>query len=194
MLYRTTDKPTKQLIYFALLRDGWMFRGRKIGLDLGCKAMMNYPIFRTQEYYGIDLDADALERGRATFPKAKAIHSRIEDADLPPADFAVCANVFHATNSKDWKPAAVLTRIVDAIAPGGILLINLQPKKEEFDEMVDLLESRFEQVDMVPVDLPIGRQPWSKTRAAYHLFLKPKPPRERWTRAYFRCVGRNPSP
>jgi SAM-dependent methyltransferase len=195
MLYRLSKKPGKQLLYLLLLRDKHLSRGKKIGVDFGCKAFKNYPIFETQEYYGVDLDADALARGKATFPKGRAVHARIEHAQVPPADFALCVNVFHATNSKDWEPRPVLEKIISGVAPGGVLLINFQHKGDP-EELVSLLRRSFQKVEIFRHGFkrPAGRWPvlilkiTSAVRALAAIYLKREP--ARWTRIYCRCIGR----
>ena len=103
LIFRPTRKPAKRLIYLALTRDCELSRGKKVGVDFGCKSMKNRRLFKTQEYYGVDLERAALDKGLALYPDAKAVHAKIEDAELPPADFAICINVFGATNFGDFE-------------------------------------------------------------------------------------------
>ncbi|HJX10490.1 MAG TPA: hypothetical protein VJ733_08305 [Candidatus Binatia bacterium] len=69
LIFRPTKKPAKRLIYLALLRDSELSRGKKIGVDFGCKSMKNQRFFRTQDYYGVDLDRAALGQRAGTLSR-----------------------------------------------------------------------------------------------------------------------------
>lgn len=188
-MLRFSVKPGKQLLYMYLQRDSRLSEGRRIGVDFGCQRMYNYQIFQTAEYYGVDLDENALVEGVKSHPKAKAIHSRIEDADVPPADFAACINVFYGSNFEDSDEVAVLESIISKIAPGGILLITLVPKKGDIDNLMDTLNRSFEVVDEFPHDLP--NHPYTLLApvvASWHMLRNRQPDQIR--KLYCRCVNR----
>lgn len=188
--FRPTRKPAKRLIYLALMRDSKLSRGKKIGVDFGCKAMKNRPVFKTQEYYGVDLDREALDKGLARHPDAKAIHAKIEEADVPPADFALCINVFGATNFQNSNSVDVVQSIIDHMAPDGVLLMTLKKKNDLYDlhEHLDLLRAAFRKVDVMPISLGLSLSRLAWLKALYHLY---KPAAVGDTkRLYCRCVGK----
>ena len=190
LIFRPTRKPAKRLIYLALARDCELSRGKKVGVDFGCKSMKNRRLFKTQEYYGVDLERAALDKGLALYPDAKAVHAKIEDAELPPADFAICINVFGATNFGDSSSLDVVHRIIEGIAPGGVLLMTFKRKGSRYDisKYVDLLRASFREVDVMPITLTLSSSPlaWFKARRHLHNPTTADNPK----RLYCRCVGK----
>ena len=159
-----TDQEARQAAHLscAVTRDSELSRGKKVGVDFGCKSMKNRRLFKTQEYYGVDLDRVALDKGLALYPDAKAIHARIEEAEVPPADFAVCINVFGATNFGNSSSVDVVRRIIDCIAPGGVLLMTFKNKGRRYDfpEHLSLLRAAFREVDVMPITLGLSTARW----------------------------------
>jgi hypothetical protein len=100
MMPRFSMLPGKQAIYILLARDSRLSDGKTVGVDFGCGAMLNRRISRTAEYWGVDADKPTLEKGMRRNPEARGVLSKIEDANVPPADFAICINVFSAPISK----------------------------------------------------------------------------------------------
>ena len=174
-----------------MLRDSRLSRGKKVGVDFGCKAMENRRFFMTKEYYGVDLDRQALNRGLALYPEAHAVHAKIEDADIPAADFAVCINVFGATNFSNSNSMEVVRRIVAHIAPGGVLLITLKRKNRlyDLDEHLQLLREAFRRVDAIPITLDLFPSTMAWLMVFYH-FVKPPKDVENPKRLYCRCIGK----
>lgn len=187
---RPTSKPGKRLMYLALRRDAKLSRGRKVGVDFGCKMMWNRPLFETQEYYGVDLDRDALDKGLARFPEAKAIHARIEEVEVPPADFALCINSFGATNFGNTDPSDYVQNIIDCMAPGGVLLMTLKNKHKLYDlrEHINTLRAAFREVDEFPIALDDSPNYLAWLKARYHFHMAPKV--EDPKRYYCRCIGK----
>jgi hypothetical protein len=188
--FRPTKKPAKRLIYLALLRDSELSRGKKVGVDFGCKSMKNRRLFKTQEYYGVDLDRAALDKGLALYPDAKAIHATIEDAKVPPADFALCINVFGATNFEKSSSLEVVQRLIECIAPDGVLLMTFKRKGERYDipQHIALLRAAFREVDVMPIALALSqsRLAWLSARRQLNNPTTAENPK----RLYCRCVGK----
>jgi hypothetical protein len=187
MFARFSMRPDKQAMYFLLARDGLLSKGKAVGVDFGCGAMLNRRIFRTKEYWGVDLDEPTLRKGLRRFPKAKASLSKIEEANVPPADFAICTNVFAGTNF--GKEGArynmmVLEKIIDRVAENGTLIVTFNPKKNG-PELIDRLRERFGCVTEIGINLPRRRTPLAPFIAIGYLrrsetVAKP-------TRLYVRC-------
>jgi hypothetical protein len=170
MMPRLSLLPGKQAIYILLTRDGRLSEGKAVGVDFGCGAMLNRPVFRTAEYWGVDLDKPTLEKGMRRYPEAQGILSKIEDADIPPADFAICINVFFGTNfEKAADEVAVLDSIIRKMSPGGTLLVTFAPKRR-WRDMIEKLLSSFSQVTQIGLDLPNSPMtPLAPFIAARHL-------------------------
>ena len=60
---RLSLKPSKQLLWLWLWREMRASRGRDLGIDAGCGLMQNRMLFETDDYVGIDVDADHHRHG-----------------------------------------------------------------------------------------------------------------------------------
>ncbi len=150
--------------------------------------MKNYPLFQTDAYFGVDHDAVALDRGLERFPQARAVLSRIEEADIPPADFAMCINVFYGSGFDGSDPVEVLQAIIDRMKRGGTLLISLQ-SKNGVDALLARLNGSFWQTDIFANRLPNRpRSLFALPRAAYRLYVRTYVTDAVWY--YCRCLGR----
>lgn len=190
---RLSSKASKQLVYFLLMRDRLLSYNLAVGVDFGCKAMKNRPVFLTKSYYGVDLDADALAKGVETYPDANSVHATIETADVPPADFAICVNVIGGTNFKNSTAQDVLRSMVDKIAPGGTLLVTVKQKNNRpgyLEECREVLKGSFERVDETPIPFGIKRRGKRQAfvRALRYLIFGTSEARA--DRMYCRCKGR----
>lgn len=186
--HRSTDMPGKQLIYMRLHRDAPLSEGKPVGVDFGCNIMNNYPFVRTAEYYGVELDAEALKKGLARYPTAHAVHSKIELAEVPAADFAICIHVFDAHNFDDSDPVQTLEAILSKMKPGGTLIITLR-NNSSAPKLLAMLRSAFQQVD----EFPHGLANTPKTLlapmiAAWHFHTSSTPRQVK--EIYCRCQGR----
>ena len=207
MMPRFSMLPGKQAIYILLARDSRLSEGKTVGVDFGCGAMLNRRIFRTAEYWGVDADKPTLEKGMRRHPEARGVLSKIEDADVPPADFAICINVFFGTNfEKATDEVVVLDSIIRKISPGGTLLVTFAPKRA-WRDMIDKLAGAFSHVTQIGLDLPNRPQtPLAPLIAVRHLRNTSNPQdwppakhsdRDRvpaklpeWRRIYCRCEGK----
>ncbi len=174
------------------MRDSKLSRGCQVGVDFGCKGMKNRRLFKTKEYYGVDIDRSALDEGLARYPDAKAVHARIEQADTPLADFALCIHVFATMNFVDSDSMEVVRALVSKIAPDGTLLMSLKNNRKnvlyDLPAHVALLREAFHQVDVMSLDIDNTRSRFAYLKAKYHLYRRPKVIDP--MRIYCRCVGR----
>ena len=65
---RLSLKPSKQLLWLWLWREMRISRGKVLGIDAGCGLMQNRMFFETEEYLGIDIDANRLAYNKKWFP------------------------------------------------------------------------------------------------------------------------------
>lgn len=146
--YRLSLRPNKQLVYLLLERDSMYSKGLAVGLDLGCGRMANRPIFQTDVYYGIEVDAAALERGQKKHPEAVAVLSNIEETQkYPNGDFVVCVQVFHNRHFNVSRTLEAVVAIVGKVNTGGNLLINFGRANGLYaDAIENILLSNFTDV------------------------------------------------
>ncbi|MBM3507422.1 MAG: class I SAM-dependent methyltransferase [Alphaproteobacteria bacterium] len=189
MIYRLTNRPTQQYLFFLLQRDGALSKGREIGLDLGCNRMQNRPVFHTGRYVGVDVDAVALRNGQSKYPEAEAIHARIEAGEqFPDGDFVVCVQVF-AKHFVFDKAVPALVQVCNKVRKGGVLLINFGTKNmEQIPELRAVLAERFAAVEEVPYGISQKTTYFAPLIAAFDFFTRARP--RAVQKVYFRAVGR----
>jgi hypothetical protein len=174
-----------------LAKDSPLSEGKAVGVDFGCGAMPNRGIFRTEQYWGVELDPPTLQKGMKRYPEAHGVLSRIEDSVVPPADFALCVSVFAGTNFEKFGPhydLKVLNAIVDRVAPGGTLIITFNPKKIGA-ELLGRLRSGFKSVTEIGIDLPSKPHSILAPIVAYN-YLRKGAKSEKPQRVYVRCEGK----
>lgn len=153
--------------------------------------MPNRRVFRTQQYWGVELDQPTLQKGMKRYPEARGVLSRIEDSVVPPADFALCISVFAGTNFEKFGPhydMKVLNAIVDRVAPGGILIVTFNPKKIGA-ELLGRLHAGFKSVTEIGIDLPSKPHSVLAPIVAYN-YLRKGAPSTKPQRVYVRCEGK----
>jgi hypothetical protein len=126
-----TKNPAKQLLF--LLVDAFLRKGKSkhydTAVDLACGAMYFGGLISAKNYVGVDLDLERLEQGKAEYPHARIVHSKIED--LPPdlsGDLVLCLQCVGVNMHFDGRQALkVPDKILAATRPGGDLVFNVGP-------------------------------------------------------------------
>ena len=129
-------KLTGDPVFRHLLESG-LLAGRERLLDLGCgqgilEALLaaasedaaSGPLPAPRTIHGIELDAHAVRRARAAAgARACIAQGDIRSAELAEADAIVILDVLHYIDRAAQE--AVLERVREAVAPGGVLLLRV---------------------------------------------------------------------
>lgn len=172
-------------------------------LDVGCSAGIYSKVLSDlgfRDVVGIDVDADALTAARASFgDSARFELRRAEDLD-PEArfDLVLCTEVIEHTSD----PVAVVARVTQAIAPGGLGVFSL-PNALSLPYLAARAARRRRRIPLDPelrahLDYPVYRTLRLLTRPGFHrvatsgtnLFLDPKVLRLVYGRRAFPHVNR----
>ena len=101
-------------------------------LDLGCgngvPALVE--IARSHEAVGVDLSGTQADLARANVPMAEVIQGDALELDFPSATFGAVVALYLFDHLPRDQHAALLGRIRNWLAPGGLLLFSLEPKDE----------------------------------------------------------------
>ena len=144
---RFSTKPSKQLLWFWMMKDMRLSAGKNIGIDAACGSMRNRPGFRTNHYIGIDIDQERLDIGIEQFPEARAICNRIEDVEGIKGDFLVCVQAFHNKHFDSTKLLQVVQHLPNMLNPEGILIFNIGKKNIPFENEIDnFLSTKFKTI------------------------------------------------
>lgn len=98
------------------------------GLDAASANFKNRPMFRTERYYGLDLDKNLLVAGLAKYPDQKTfgIHcdlSRLEHLPNGSASAVASTNTLYCLSSEDLVLA--ISHLCRITAPDGLLICEL---------------------------------------------------------------------
>lgn len=144
---RFSTKPSKQLLWFWMMKDMRLSEGKNIGIDAACGSLRNKPWFRTTRYIGIDADQKRLDKGIAHFPESRVICSRIEDVEGIKGDFLVCVQAFHNKLFDSTKTFQVVQHLQNMLNPEGILIFNIGKKNIPYEDEIDnLLSTKFKTI------------------------------------------------
>jgi SAM-dependent methyltransferase len=140
-------RPSKFTLFRRMQADLAQIDGA-IGVDAASASFKTYPLFRTDSYFGVDNDLEALEQGRRDFPAATGILADIATVELPEASVDVCVS----TNTMHWltpdERRQAIDRLARLVAPTGWFI--LQVDHDEFlPEALAILGSRFEHVEVL---------------------------------------------
>lgn len=145
---RQSRRPSKQLLWIWVEELMKNSQGFKRGLDIACGYMKNKPMFRTEEYFGMDADAERIQTGQTT-TGGRGIVCKIED--MPPdvkGDFVVCLETIGINTHFDSEKATfAFDTCVKATNPGGSLLVNVGPlARQHFSTIREIASANFKNV------------------------------------------------
>lgn len=139
----------------------------EVGVDAASAAFKTYALFRTQRYYGIDIDLRALEIGRIEHPEAIGIVGDIAELELP----SCSADVVVSTNTLHWlepdQRRAAERRLIDLVKPDGVLVIECE-KNELLAGTLEHIRQEYADVDVRYFGVWLSRkyEDWLGARAA----------------------------
>jgi hypothetical protein len=142
IMMRQSRRASKQLLWMwveELMRES---QGFKSGLDIACGYMKNKPMFKTENYFGLDADEERIETGQAT-TGGRGIVCKIED--IPPdikGDFVVCLETIGINTRFDEGNAVIAyEKCVHATNRGGSLLVNVGPRARDYFGAIEKIAS-----------------------------------------------------
>ena len=148
---RLSLKPSKQLLWLWLWREMRASRGRDLGIDAGCGLMQNRMLFETNDYVGIDVDAERLEANRQRYPGVRTICAEIETATALRGDVVLCVQVMHNRFFATERTVPTIAAMAAMLRPGGMLIFNLGERNMPYEEEVDaFLRANFTAVKKRP--------------------------------------------
>jgi len=147
--------PSKQLLYFWLLRDIPKFsRWKPVGLDVGCgKDLGNYPLFRSWRYIGIDLDIKLLDaikpERRNNFYGSDDIFiiRNLLTTPFERGDFVLCVQVLTNKHFDTQNTVQTVDRLIDMTHMRGTLIFNTSKFTMQHEPVFEpMLYDSFERV------------------------------------------------
>ena len=148
---RLSLKPSKQLLWLWLWREMRASRGRDLGIDAGCGLMQNRMLFETNDYVGIDVDAERLEANRQRYPGVRTICAEIETATALRGDVVLCVQVMHNRFFATERTVPTIAAMAAMLRPGGMLIFNLGERNMPYEGEVDaFLRANFTAVKKRP--------------------------------------------
>lgn len=113
-------------VFRAIADRGWIPRGARV-LDIGCGRGLVGSLLRACEagasYRGIELTRADVAVARRALGDGEVAQADMRTAALPVADVIVMLDVLHYVDRADQD--ALLARVVEALAPGGRLLLRI---------------------------------------------------------------------
>lgn len=126
--HRISEKPGKTLLWLWVARDMRRIKGKEIGVDAACGAMINRKYFQTAQYIGIDINEKGLAEGKSKYPEAITIQTKLQDIDNIQGDLILCVQAIGTNRHFENEDSLlVIKRLVDILNPGGTLIgTNIQ--------------------------------------------------------------------
>lgn len=144
-----TGRPSKNALFDAVEKalrplDGF------VGIDAASASFKNRKMFRTDAYYGIDIDLDALKAGLEEQEKNRyGIHADLARLDaLPQNSVDVIVSTYTLYHMSPQNRLAALSHFCRITAPTGHLIFEL-PLTDDFDRAVTLVQEQFTCVDVL---------------------------------------------
>lgn len=142
--FRLSSRPGRQFLNFVLLRELKKSEGKEIGVDIGCGEMVNYELFRTKKYIGIEIDQLRLDKGVERYPFAEAVKASIFDKPETFGDFVLCIQVFNNKHFDNSKTEVAVSNLCNSVKQGGDLVFNIGKKSIKYEGQIDhILEENF---------------------------------------------------
>lgn len=135
--FRYSSRPSKQLVWYWLMRDMRLSNQFEVGVDAGCGLMENRPWFRTKKYIGIDLDEYRLKTGKAKYPEAEIIRGRLEEIENVFGGFVLCVQVLTANNVDPEFTMPVVKSLVQMVEEKGVLVFNISKMYLGYEKEID---------------------------------------------------------
>lgn len=153
--FRYTNKASKQLMYLHA-RKFLKSSAGNVGLDVGCDVMKNYPMFRTDEYLGLDISRKSLVQGIQLFNGAYGIAGDMRNPGVGGVEVVNCLQVIRI--NEGWRVSYdddVITAVRDLISLvncDGQLIFNVgRVSENEVREIRSILNDEFDRVTEVQI-------------------------------------------
>jgi len=146
-----TKRPSREFMYRRVRR---FLAGRHFStaLDLACGVMRMARYIDADEYIGLDINDEALQRGVRGGSRRRAVVSTIEDmpAGLT-GDFVLCLETIGINKFARVDLTMVhLERMIAATRPGGSLILNVgHLSRDYFGSVEDALRRAFRSVEVI---------------------------------------------
>ena len=175
---RLSLKPSKQLLWLWLWREMRVSRGKAVGIDAGCGLMQNRMLFETEEYVGIDVDAERLASNEKRFPGVHTVCAEIEKATNSlgslRGDVVLCVQVMHNRQFATDRTMPTIAAMCTMMRPGGTLIFNLGKCNMPFEAAADaLLAENFASVKKRPYGAFSANQTFLSPILAVLMYLLP---------------------
>lgn len=124
---RIGKRPSKSLYLIWAKNDLRRLKPAKASLDLACGTMYFRRFLPTEQYIGVDVLQERLDKGLSQYPDSKAICGKIEDlSSAIKADIVLC---FETIGINSWfdvqATRCCIDKIINATNKDGIVLLNL---------------------------------------------------------------------
>jgi hypothetical protein len=153
---RYSNELSKQLLYLRARKHVTEVE-QGIGIDVGCNKMHTYPVFKTDEYIGVDLTTDSLIQGLKRYDNAKAINCNLQKLSKK-GDMVCCLQMIGVNANFDESYESTLDAVSDLInvtATGGELVFNVGGESMEYkEEITTKLQQKFERVVFESINFP----------------------------------------
>lgn len=166
-------RPSKSFL-FDYLESLLSHERGEIGIDAAAERIKNRYMFKTQVYYGIDRDKEALVRGLKSNPGENviAIHGDLTNLKKIPdsiADVVLSSNtLYQIPDLGRGKAVSELARLADS---RGLCILEFT-KDSNFPAMLSIVRNIFTDIKIIYFKNPISR--------FYERLAYGNPPKERW--------------
>lgn len=162
LLSRFSKRPSKQLVWFFVHQDMKKSRGKITGIDMGCGEMLNYNLFETKKYIGVDLDNERLILGKKKYPQAAAVYSTIEDCENVHGDFVLCIQVFNNIYFQKDRIMFALDKLTSMLNKNGSMIFNIGKDVVKYENEIDAyLKSNFKKIKKKQYGAPFSNNQYN---------------------------------
>jgi len=153
-------RPSKTFLFDQLEKELKKSRG-KIGLDAGSADMKNRWMFKTEKYFGMDIDLESLHRGMSRYRNDRgtfAIHADLRNLNkfsTDSVDVVVSTNTVHNWFDHEMR-IEILNHLSRITSSQGRFICELY-LDNDFDKYVEVLKFHFKNVKVMYYKNPFSR-------------------------------------
>lgn len=142
--------PSKQLLYFWVMKDIPKYSRVPVALDVGCGPFGFYSLFKSQKYVGIDMQPQELCMLSRESGDSKHVDQFICDDFLlleAKGDFVLCVQVLTSQHFDQSRTLFAIQRLIEQTQTGGVLILNTSKATTRYEPILEeYLRRNFKRV------------------------------------------------